>query len=240
MNQQIDKSIDESSDIRFQCTSAPAQGSRCVGVEAPQLMFSAPGACTLAGGWGGGADSFSARGVWKLGVAARKVSFSFGGPRQNSANGKRQCGQPTRDNTNFPILPIPKKASSKLIWGLEARKFIFPSRGQWKNNIEGAPNVQAPAWKLVLSRVVGFLTPFFLGWRHHFFDVFNVLLIYWFIDLSICWFTSWSVLNYGIIFLIIFQVSSLREPFLERVLVANTTRTRFKRVLVAIIPCFVG
>ena len=41
-------------------------------------------------------------------------------------------------------------------------------------------------------------------------------------------------------FFSIFQVSSLREPFLERVLVANTTRTRFKRVLVAIIPCFVG
>ena len=132
MNQQIDKSIDESSDIRFQCTSAPAQGSRCVGVEAPQLMFSAPGACTLAGGWGGGADSFSARGVWKLGVAARKVSFSFGGPRQNSANGKRQCGQPTRDKTNFQNWPILKKASSKLIWGWRRGNLFFSSRGCMK------------------------------------------------------------------------------------------------------------
>ena len=56
------------------------------------------------------------------------------------------------------------------------------------------------------------------------------------IDLSICWFTF----SMSESFFYIFQVSRLREPFLERVLVANTTRTRFKRVLVAIIPCFVG
>ena len=51
------------------------------------------------------------------------------------------------------------------------------------------------------------------------------------IDLSICWFTF----SMSESFFELFQVSRLREPFLERVLVGNTTRTRFKWVLVAII-----
>ena len=56
---------------------SPAQASRCVGVDAPKLMFSAAGACTLGGGGRGRRGFFFIARCLKVGVAALKVSFSF-------------------------------------------------------------------------------------------------------------------------------------------------------------------
>ena len=53
--------------------------------------------------------------------------------------------------------------------------------------------------------------------------------------LSVWFYRRCKLYEIRITFFEFFQVSRLREPFLERVLVANATRTRFKRVLVAII-----
>jgi hypothetical protein len=68
---------------------------------------------------------------------------------------------PTRDEINFSNRPIFKKASSML----EAERaaggdICFPACRASCVNIEGATYAQAPSLKLILSRVVGFLSTF--------------------------------------------------------------------------------